>query len=172
MIEPQTPAQPLAAGFLFHASIDYTGNTRLREMEEEEWEAFRAKLRPGRIPTFDKRGGYFSVSDWICDLEEAQVWTDAGFMIEVHRIKGVAYPVHPSNVLRETLNGQPPTIVNVSVSNVGLFDVRTVHYEEDCCTDALQSYLDDGWRILAVCPPNDQRRPTYIIGHAEPGKRA
>ena len=34
----------------------------------------------------------------------------------------------------------------------------------DCCTEALQGELDDGWRILAVCPPNAQRRPDYVLG--------
>lgn len=100
------------------------------------------------------------------------VWTDAGFELEVSRIKGVRYPLHPSNGLREALNGHPPTVLNVSVSNAGLYDMRTVHYEEDCCTDRLQGFLDDGWRLLAVCPPNDARRPTYILGHPEPGRRA
>ena len=26
--------------------------------------------------------------------------------------------------------------------------------------------LDDGWRILAICPPNSQRRPDYILGRS------
>ena len=34
----------------------------------------------------------------------------------------------------------------------------------DSCTDALQGYLDEGWRILAIQPQPDQRRPDYILG--------
>ena len=34
---------------------------------------------------------------------------------------------------------------------------------EDYCSDALQSQLDDGWRIIAVCP-QESRRPDYILG--------
>lgn len=34
---------------------------------------------------------------------------------------------------------------------------------EDCCTDRLQEQLDDGWRLIAVCP-QEQRRPDYILG--------
>lgn len=39
---------------------------------------------------------------------------------------------------------------------------------EDCCTDHLQEELDQGWRIIAVCPQPDQRRPDYILGRYEP----
>jgi hypothetical protein len=35
---------------------------------------------------------------------------------------------------------------------------------EDACTDALQEKLASGWRILAVQPQPDQRRPDYILG--------
>lgn len=39
---------------------------------------------------------------------------------------------------------------------------------EDCCTDALQSKLNAGWRIVAACPQPDQRRPDYIMGRFNP----
>lgn len=39
---------------------------------------------------------------------------------------------------------------------------------EDCCTEYLQDQLDLGWRIIAVCPQPDQRRPDYILGRYEP----
>ena len=39
---------------------------------------------------------------------------------------------------------------------------------EDCCTDALQKELNDGWRMLAVCVQPDQRRPDYILGRYNP----
>ena len=34
----------------------------------------------------------------------------------------------------------------------------------DCCTEALQEELSKGWRILAICPQPDQRRPDYVLG--------
>lgn len=39
---------------------------------------------------------------------------------------------------------------------------------EDCCTDQVQSSLNSGWRILTVCPQNNQRRPDYILGRFNP----
>lgn len=35
---------------------------------------------------------------------------------------------------------------------------------EDCCSDYLQQALKRGWRIIAVSPQPDQRRPDYILG--------
>ena len=40
--------------------------------------------------------------------------------------------------------------------------------KEECCTDELQSELNDGWRIIAVCVQPDQRRPDYILGRYNP----
>ena len=41
---------------------------------------------------------------------------------------------------------------------------------EDSCTDQLQSALSSGWRMIAVCPQPDQRRPDYIMGRWNPNK--
>lgn len=41
---------------------------------------------------------------------------------------------------------------------------------EDSCTDVLQSNLDSGWRIIAVCP-QAQRRPDYILGRFNPSRK-
>lgn len=54
--------------------------------------------------------------------------------------------------------------VQIAIPDLGLLQIREVKVEEDCCTNYLQDMLDDGWRILAVCPPNAARRPDYILG--------
>lgn len=59
------------------------------------------------------------------------------------------------------------TKVGVHISDLGLLNVRKVTWAENCCTEVLQNYLDDGWRILAVCPQPDSRRPDYILGRNE-----
>ena len=48
--------------------------------------------------------------------------------------------------------------------NTWLNNVNEMRLLEDCCTDALQDVLNDGWRMIAVCPQPDQRRPDYILG--------
>jgi hypothetical protein len=61
-------------------------------------------------------------------------------------------------------------IVQVHVPNLGLLAINEVDWMEDVCTKALQDKLDRGWRVLAVCPPLMERRPTYIIGRYNPEK--
>lgn len=58
--------------------------------------------------------------------------------------------------------------VQIAVPDMALMYIDEVRVVEDYCTDALQSELDDGWRILAICPPNAARRPDYIIGRRKP----
>jgi hypothetical protein len=54
--------------------------------------------------------------------------------------------------------------VGVHISDLGLLAVKQATWLEDACTEELQKYLDEGWRILAVCPQPDKRRPDYILG--------
>jgi len=56
------------------------------------------------------------------------------------------------------------TRVNVHVPGAPLLHIDDVKVAEDLCTEALQCELDDGWRIVAVCPQPDQRRPDYVLG--------
>jgi len=60
-----------------------------------------------------------------------------------------------------------PNVTHVHIPNIGLFMIDEVQVLEDICTDALQRELDQGWRILAVCPPNGTRRPDYILGRTK-----
>lgn len=54
--------------------------------------------------------------------------------------------------------------VDVHVPGNSLLFVNEVRVEEDLCTDALRELLEEGWRIVAVCPQPDQRRPDYVLG--------
>lgn len=71
----------------------------------------------------------------------------------------------------DPLDLQNGSAVQIAVPDMALMYIDEVCVETDLCTYALQSMLDDGWRILAVCPPNSQRRPDYILGrrkHKDP----
>jgi hypothetical protein len=67
-------------------------------------------------------------------------------------------------------DGSAAQINNISVAGQALLDIRTITWVEDSCTELVQRALDDGWKIVAVCPANDSRRPTYILGHNELNK--
>ena len=51
--------------------------------------------------------------------------------------------------------------------NIGLLMINEVTWLEDACTESLQGKLDEGYRIIAVCPPNGARRPDYILGRTK-----
>ena len=59
---------------------------------------------------------------------------------------------------------QNQAAVQIHVPDIVLMKIDEVQVLTDCCTEALQAELDDDWRILAVCPPNAQRRPDYVLG--------
>jgi hypothetical protein len=45
-----------------------------------------------------------------------------------------------------------------------LLEIDEVQIVENACTENLQGELDQGWRIIAVCPLAGQRRPDYVLG--------
>lgn len=157
------------AGFIFRASISWDDARRIEKLPPDEYERLRAALPEGRLP---RQQSHVYTSEWVCDMEEAVVWDAAGINLIIGKIRGVTYSKPPASAVADALAGAGgPTIINVSVAGAGLHAVQSVHYEEDCCTMHLQSLLDLGWRILAVCPPNDARRPTYILGHHVAGMK-
>lgn len=58
--------------------------------------------------------------------------------------------------------------VEVYTPGMGLMLFNRVMLLQDMCSDALQTELDNGWRIIAACPQPDQRRPDYIMGRYDP----
>lgn len=48
--------------------------------------------------------------------------------------------------------------------NAALLAIAETKLLQDSCTDVLQENLANGWRIIAVQPQPDQRRPDYILG--------
>ncbi|PTX14412.1 hypothetical protein C8N40_11177 [Pontibacter mucosus] len=53
-----------------------------------------------------------------------------------------------------------------------LLNINELMLKEDSCTDALQSELNNGWRIISVCVQPDGRRPDYVLGRYNPTKDA
>jgi ribulose bisphosphate carboxylase small subunit len=53
---------------------------------------------------------------------------------------------------------------DVHISNLGLLSINQLGFATDMCTEQLQEILKQGWRILAICPQPDQRRPDYVLG--------
>lgn len=101
---------------------------------------------------------------WIVDLDK--------FPHDVkYTIEGVL-PIDSSPISAiESIGIRPnPPInhtVNVAIPGFGLMAIDDVTVEYDLCTDTLRGRIEDGWRILAICPQPDQRRPDYVLGRAK-----
>jgi hypothetical protein len=152
--------------FICAGKPDYGWLDKVKKLEPDAF----VRWRNGAVSMRDKIGPlatqasltenawhYLPDGNALMDDLEIQAWNDAGIEISVRRVKGLA-----SNA-RELQQ----TIFQVSVANVGLLQIQCVEVLEDCCTYELQRFLDKGWRIIAVCPPNDTRRPSYVIGHMD-----
>lgn len=63
-------------------------------------------------------------------------------------------------------------VVQVHMPGYTLATYNATMLLQDACTDALQSALDDGWRIVAALPQPDQRRPDYVLGRYDPNHEA
>lgn len=58
--------------------------------------------------------------------------------------------------------------VEVHMPGAALSTYNHIMLMEDACSNGLQDELNSGWRIIACCPQNDQRRPDYILGRFDP----
>lgn len=101
-------------------------------------------------------------------IEEAAALEAAGIKIQIEGVDGTM-------ITRMTDRGDErgektpldlleAKVVQIAVPDIGLLLIDDVTWLDDACTEELQAHLNDGWRILAVCPPNAQRRPDYILG--------
>ena len=153
---------------IYRISLAYNINNILKAMDRETYARFREEV-----------ADFLPLEEWKIDKPEpSNYWgygnsylVTEGDFVTLARY-GVSYEV--KSFKNGYWRGDPPsqggsggTHIHVTVPNVGLLMIDEVAWEEDCCTDQLQSRLDDGWRIIAVCPPNGDRRPTYILGRTK-----
>lgn len=152
---------------IYVVSLDWYQIDKLKKLTPEAYADFRALgLVPDLPEKLEDMRQYHASGEFLANLEDVRRLLLMGLEPVLKRVKGVAYPTVADSLPPPSQAGT--VVYNVSVPNVGLLDVKRVSWLEDACTEDLQKHLDDGWRILAVCPPNDSRRPTYIIGHTDP----
>ena len=148
---------------VYHIELGYQSAKLIKALPPEQYAELRAEF-----PEFELEEDQAAVNEWnswtvhgtIADLDKL-----ARFGLEpiVKRIRGQFLDQIHMPPMR--VPSAEPNVVNISIPNQALFAVQVVDYLEDYCTNALQTWLDAGWRIVAACPPNDTRRPTYIVGH-------
>jgi hypothetical protein len=116
-------------------------------------------------------------SEFKLDEEGRLPWWSS-FLVDIDKM-----PVVPYKVERLVLNTSSASLgldtdtaarvpafnhrVNVTVPGLGLLLLNEVQAATDICTDSLNDMLKEGWRIVAVCPQPDQRRPDYVLGRVK-----
>lgn len=148
--------------------VDYTQAAMLKKIAPEEYAALQKGIPDLGLPENREDVREWTSYDCVGTIEDLKILSDLGIQVKVSRVRGIfAESLPDPNNLAAHLNRPQAQIVNVAIPNAGLFSVTRVKVLEDSCTDVLQEHLDDNWRIVAVCPPNDTRRPTYVLGHMD-----
>lgn len=152
---------------IFMINVEISPYEMGRIWDDLDWSAFSA-LWP--LAMDDKPANSYLINSGPCRLsnEEALKLAALGIPLVVKPLPGMMvvkmqdraawdHDIQPQAI-------QDASAVQISVPDLGLLLLDEVCVREDYCTHALQGDLDDGWRILAICPPNAARRPDYILG--------
>lgn len=143
----------------------YDGQAKLVDLaKSDEIYAFLQAMLPEAPEPERKADQWAWPRESLVELETDGIWlTEHGVTFQIKKIKGTTSlkAIAPDGIVHN---------VYVQVPHVGLLSVDEVQVEEDCCTDLLQRRLNEGWRILCVCPPNAARRPDYILGRTKERK--
>jgi hypothetical protein len=136
---------------------------------DEQWEVIH-QLFPA---TVDSKHFFSGDHTIVMDSEQLMLLTaDKGFKIGIQSVSAhnmiVKMRDKYDNAISSVENYHRGNIIQVHVPNMALLTYNEVTVYEDSCTDELQKALNQGWRIIAVCPPNSQRRPDYILGRYNP----
>lgn len=109
---------------------------------------------------------YTPVEALATQADVQKIWNITKCQVAVSRVRGLFQEEHPGQQLKDAqILMREATQVSVHIPGaLSLWSIKNVTVLEDACTTHLQDMLNEGWRIVAVCPPNDSRRPTYVIG--------
>lgn len=143
--------------------IDYTAYDIIKAMSREDYLALGEAV-PQLCLTEWKEGkneaphNYFN--SVLVDLStDGVALAKHGIKFMVIRFKGT-YKAKSSEV------SENHSHLHIAIPAIGLLCMDEVMLLDDACTDSLNSYLKEGWRMVAVCPPDAQRRPDYILGRS------
>ncbi len=158
------------------AATEYIGVAKEDYTEEQwqllwdTWPGFDKAYFTTFAEFYEKGQGYsfrLACKQTRLTYEEAELYEEAGIKLHISGLAGTML-----TKLRNRYDGERITtqhlkegsVVHITAPDIGLLYIDEVDWLDDCCTEKLQTRLDEGWRILAVCPPNAQRRPDYILG--------
>jgi hypothetical protein len=112
---------------------------------------------------------WFSCEEKIVDINDIPDWCASIKQITIkplHTIKFVhqnAPTLSQSSEIKEFLK----TVNQIVMPGFDLLNYGAIKVCTDECTNQIQADLDEGWRIIAVLPQPNQRRPDYILVRAQ-----
>lgn len=151
---------------ILKVDIDWETLGKLRDLSDDDYIALRDALELPELPPLDAKDTAYFTDGLLCSVNDIATFTRFGIAPRISRVRGIFQESLTQLGVPEPQPGQPQ-IVNIAIPNASLFAVQTLQVIENECTNYVQMWLDKGWRIVAVCPPNDCRRPTFILGHAD-----
>jgi len=156
---------------MINVKIDYMGRS---DWDKVDWDALRQNW-PKELPDQKPETCPFYNSD--ADIarltyEEANALAASGARLTLAPLPGAMLTKMQDDPAKLWEYGtrigpidlQSGSAVQIAVPDMALMYIDEVQVCEDFCTNMLQDELDAGWRILAVCPPNSARRPSYVLG--------
>lgn len=142
---------------LAEVRIEHGYGAKVMLLDNEAYHELREGIPFLDLPLNREKAPEYRWTNVVIDL------TREGALLTKH---GIEYVIKRFKACRKVkVEGQ--VNIQVAIPNLLLFSVNEVDWLEDACTQDLQNHLDDGWRILAVCPAENSRRPTYILGRTK-----
>lgn len=149
---------------LVSMELDYTNAEKIKALSVPEYEAIKDRFPEFDLPDLQENVQSYITWRVIGTIHDVQFLTDHGLNCRISRVRGLMDETLPKLGVPQP---QGPQVVNITIPNIGLFAVKKLMVLENECTEYVDKWLSKGWRIVAVCPPNDCRRPTYILGSME-----
>lgn len=154
---------------IFRGELTYEGRKAIEAFDQANWDALSKQVPQFKMGEWKEDGSHarhwWPGDDLLATDDDIRFLSELGIGFTVKHFKGM-YKGSGSGVAIQS-HDDMMKVVQIHISNIGLLQMDEVTYEEDCCTDKLQAMLDSGWRMIAVCPPNNARRPTYILGRSK-----
>lgn len=149
---------------LITMELDYTNAEKIKALTWVQFEALKVRLPELKLAETQEDIPKYQAWDVVGTIHDVQYLTDLGLTVKISRVRGMYCEELPKLGVPQPQGLQ---VVNISIPNAGLFAVKKLKVLENECTEYVDEWLAKGWRIVAVCPPNDTRRPTYVMGSME-----
>lgn len=160
--EEEKQAKALQEAIKKKAELDALGWPTLPEVEHQDHYIFFTRdaeqvLPPEKYLHYLESGLALKLVQTVhVNMDPAQVFQQ----VSEAYAKGIELPTAGGNTYNNKCEVHMPGNMLATYNQVRLL--------EDSCTDVLQTALSAGWRIIAVCPQPDSRRPDYILGRFNP----